>query len=67
MKQFEIVFKIRALHSTPLEFRTGFFAGGVKFESSDCYSYSDRGDTSISQISVTFQLLILMPMDKVMD
>ena len=28
VKQVEFVFKIRALHCTPLEFRTGFLAGG---------------------------------------
>ena len=28
-RQVEFVFKIRALHCTPLEFRTGFLAGGL--------------------------------------
>ena len=36
VKQIEFVFKIRALHWTPLEFRAEFLEGGFQFESSDC-------------------------------
>ena len=31
-KQVEFVFKIRALHCTPLEFRTGFLAGAFNLK-----------------------------------
>ena len=74
MKQVEFVFKARALHCTPLEFRAGLLAGGlliwkrrllVQTDNQD--SDRDRGDASISRISAAFQLLILTFADDVMN
>ena len=75
----DFVFKIRALHCGPLEFRTGFLAGAFNLkvatapslplqqQADNEDSYRDRGDASISWISAAVQLLILMSVDEVMD
>ena len=77
MNSEEFVIKIRALHCTPLEFRTGLLAGafGLKVatvrslplqQQADCED-NYRGEASISWISAAFQLNILMSADEVMD
>ena len=75
----EFVFKIRALHCTPLEFRTGFLAGAFNLKVATIRSlplhnkrtqpnsYRDPGDASIAWISAAFHLLILMSTHEVMD
>ena len=60
MKQVEFVFKIRALHCTPLEFITGFLAGAfdLKVATEETLHLLDLRDVL---------LFILMSADEVMD
>ena len=76
--QVDSVFKIRALHCTPIEFRTGFLVGAFNLkiatvsslllqqQADNKVNYRDQGDASISWISAAFQLLILTFADEVM-